>query len=157
MADQYPIGCKYLLQLFSKNLRRDKIALQQRLRTRLKAFSRSAKMRRFFYLQGVHRSKTARAMPGRQCTLHTRSPALLCAAIVKHSDPVAAFLNLPTRVPPDETRTNRRDCSGLPRLLLQKRHRRCRTRLEYVYAFHHHDCTHAPPRCVSRLRLDLMI
>ena len=49
MADQHPIGREYLLQLFSKNLRRNKIALRQRLRAGLKSRGRFAKLIRLSF------------------------------------------------------------------------------------------------------------
>jgi len=45
MPYQHPIGREYLLQLYSKNLRGNKIALRQGLRARLKSRSRFAKAR----------------------------------------------------------------------------------------------------------------
>src|SRR5262245_1453007 len=55
VADQHPIGCEYLLQLFSKNFRRNKIALRQRFGAGLKSFGCPAKVGYGFRLDVAHR------------------------------------------------------------------------------------------------------
>src|SRR6476646_2536686 len=59
MADQHPIGREYLLQLFSKNLRRNKIASRQRLHAGLNSRGRIAKVKAGFGLCDWHGAKSA--------------------------------------------------------------------------------------------------
>jgi hypothetical protein len=47
VADEHPIAREYLLQLFSKNVHRNKITLRQRLRVGLKSRGCFAKLRCF--------------------------------------------------------------------------------------------------------------
>src|SRR4029077_13436245 len=145
MADQHPISREDFLQFFSKNLRRNKIALRQRLRAGLNRRGRFAKVTVCFGLRDCHRAKSASEAPASIW-------GAVAAATWSHSKPAK---NEPTPAPPDETRTNRQDCSGSPHLLVKKRHPQSCMRPESSCAFRRHDCTRAPPRCVSRSRPDL--
>jgi hypothetical protein len=62
MTHQHPVGREYLLQLFSKNLRRNKVVLRQRICAGLKSHKRFAKIRSVFRLRHRHTASCMRDM-----------------------------------------------------------------------------------------------
>src|SRR6266446_3474013 len=71
------------------------------------------------------------------------------------ASPAERPIHLIILAPLDETRANRRDCSGSPRPLPRRHHPRCRTTPECFRAFRHHDYTRAPPHYAFRSIVDL--